>query len=170
MERIQAANNATPTTTTTTTAAATATGSNSTGLTTATMAAAATTGHMMMPHMGLNNISNEFGGSHVTPSYTPENSSTAASSDSFGTPVSDLADYYTIPVSNNPNPDYFQGVNNQVYSECLISPPGYFNPGIEFQEMEPNNNQLLDGGVDASDNLWNVEDIWFLQQQFNSNM
>ncbi|KAJ0092762.1 hypothetical protein Patl1_24816 [Pistacia atlantica] len=133
MERIQAANNAT-TTTTATTAAAAATGSNSTGLTTATVGAAATTGHMMMPHMGLNNISNEFGGSHVTPSYTPENSSTGASSDSFGTPVSDLTDYYTIP------------------------------------EMEPNNNQLLDGGVDASDNLWNVEDIWFLQQQFNSNM
>ncbi|KAJ4721952.1 Myb transcription factor [Melia azedarach] len=130
-------------------------------------------GNAMMP---VNNIEKDFGGcsQNITTNYTPENSSTAASSDSFGTqvsPVSDLTEYYTIPVNNNPNPDYFQPAANQVgFSESsLISPTGYFNPGItDFQAVEPNN-QLMDGG-DASDNLWNVDDIWFLQQQFNNNM
>lgn len=147
MERIQATNNATDRTA----AAAATTGSNSTGPnTTTTMAAAAATAGI-----GHNNI---------TPSYTPDNSSTAATSESFGTPISDLADYYAFPASDNPNLEYY-------YSESFFSPSAYFNPGIEFQEMEPTDYQLLDNGeVDPVDNFWNVKDIWSLQQQFNSNM
>lgn len=105
--------------------------------------------------------------------YTPENSSTGASSDSFGTQVSsvsDLAEYYAIPVNNNTNPDYFQSHVGFAESS-LISPTGYFNPGIDFQSAFEANNQMMDGG-DASDNLWNmnVDELWSLQQQFNTNM
>nr|URY18837.1 MYB protein [Zanthoxylum bungeanum] len=106
--------------------------------------------------------------------YTPENSSTGASSDSFGThvsPISNLADYYSIPVNNIPNPDYFPSQVGFTESS-LISPTGYFNPGIDFQAALDANNQLIDGG-DASDNFWNiinVDDLWSLQQPFNTNM
>ena len=128
------------------------------------------TGNLVMPH-GV--IGNDFGVSHVTPSYTPENSSTAASSDSFAaqvSPVSDLTtDYYYIPVNHNPNPDYFQA-DQGGYSESMISPAGYFNQGLDFQAMEHNSNQWLMESGDTSDNLWNPEDIWFLQQQMNYNM
>nr|UWU45086.1 MYB transcription factor 2 [Dimocarpus longan] len=158
VERIQAAN-----------AATTEATAVSGGFTTAT---ASTTNMVNMPSMA--NIGyNDFNASQVTSSYTPENSSTAASSDSFGTqvsPVSDLTDYYNIPVNNNnPNPDYFQSGQLGNYSETsLISttPAAYFNPGMNLQALE-SNNQLMDYG-DASDNLWNVEDIWFWQQQFNN--
>lgn len=111
------------------------------------------------------------------PSYTNdlENSiSTAASSDSFGaqvSPVSDLTDNYNnFPAHYSTNPDYFQG--GQVgYTDSLISPCGYYNNshGIDFQAMEQNNQWLVDGG-DVSDNLWNVEDILFPQQQFTNNI
>lgn len=126
------------------------------------------TGPMVLPH-GVH-IGHDFRGAHVTPSYnTPENSSTAGSSDSFGaqvSPVSDLTDYYNIPVNNNPSHEYFQA--GQVgYQDSLTSPSGYFNNGLDFQAMEQNN-QWLDGG-DTSDNLWNVDDMWFLQQQLNNN-
>ncbi|KAG5237142.1 hypothetical protein OIU78_005099 [Salix suchowensis] len=125
------------------------------------------TGNLVIPH-GV--IDDDIRVSHVTPSYTPENSSTAASSDSFAaqvSPVSDLTtDYYHMPVNHNPNPDYFQA--GQVgFSESMISPAGYFNQGLDFQAMEHNNNQWVVESGDASDNLWNPEDIWFLQQQMN---
>ncbi|KAJ6982485.1 hypothetical protein D5086_020220 [Populus alba] len=124
------------------------------------------TGNLVMPH-GV--IGNDFGVSHVTPSYTPENSSTAASSDSFATqvsPVSDLTtDYYHIPVNHNPNPDYLFQAGQGGYSESMISPAGYFNQGLDFQAMEHNSNQWLMESGDTSDNLWSPEDIWFLQQQ-----
>ncbi|KAM0962491.1 hypothetical protein ACFX13_022036 [Malus domestica] len=123
--------------------------------------------------------------SQLTPSYnTPENSSTAASSDSFGTqvsPVSDLTDYYTpttaaaISVNNNPTPDnsYFVQDNHQVgnydnYSGSL----GNQGLGLEhFQTMDEQNNNYQWGtveGGDISDNWWNVEDMWFLQQHLSS--
>lgn len=118
----------------------------------------------------------EFGGAQVNTSYTPENSSTGASSDSFGaqvSPASDLTDYYSnYPVNsnynnnnNNANQHYYQ-VNQGTYCDSLTSPSGYFNPGLEFQAVEQNS-QLFDAG-DISDNLWNVEDMWFLQQQLSS--
>ncbi|KAL5541463.1 hypothetical protein UlMin_009173 [Ulmus minor] len=115
-------------------------------------------GQMVLPQ---NVIGNEF-------SYTPENSSSAAS------PVSEFTEYYsTIPVinNNNPNPNYFQASQISGYPE-MTSPAaaagGYnLGQGLNFQTataaMEQNN-QWLDGG-DTSDNFWNVEDIWFWQQQ-----
>lgn len=131
---------------------------------------------------------NDLAGSYTT----PDNSSTAASSDSFGTqvsPVSELTDYYsTMSVNNNDVPssqatlDYFQATNphHQVgYQDSMTSPSGYsFNQGglnsHSFQAAsapEQNNNGQwgMDGG-DFSDNLWNVEesDMWFLQQQLGN--
>lgn len=176
IERIQAAN---ATATSSSTAAA-----NSSALTTTSnnidLISTGQMAQMVIPPMGNgNNIgNNEFrngGGQHDY--YTPENSiSTAASSDSFGmqvSPVSDLTDFYNIPVSNNPNPDYsnFQASGGQVinnFSQPLISPTSYYNPGLAFQPMDQSN-QILDGGDASTDNLWNVEDIWFLEQQFNNN-
>ncbi|KAL3727848.1 hypothetical protein ACJRO7_032574 [Eucalyptus globulus] len=113
---------------------------------------------------------------NVAPSYsTPENSCTTASSDSFGaqvSPVSDLTDlteYYPIPAGDNPNPDYYQPNNNGqgCYQESsLTSPCAYFNNyGMDFQAcMDQNNNQWLDDGG-TSDNLWNLADDWYSQQQ-----
>ncbi|KAI9389859.1 hypothetical protein POPTR_008G101400v4 [Populus trichocarpa] len=161
-------------------AAAAATATNTSSTSTATVSAPATnqhsisnrdvgTGNLVMAPHGING--NDFGVSHVTQSYTPENSSTAASSDSFATqvsPVSDLTtDYYNIPVNRNTNPDYFQA--GQVgYSESMISPPGFFNHGLDFQAMEHSSNQWPMDSGDTSDNMWNLEDIWFLQQQLNN--
>ena len=160
--------------------AAAATATNTSSTSTATVSAPATnqhsisnrdvgTGNLVMAPHGING--NDFGVSHVTQSYTPENSSTAASSDSFATqvsPVSDLTtDYYNIPVNRNTNPDYFQA--GQVgYSESMISPPGFFNHGLDFQAMEHSSNQWPMDSGDTSDNMWNLEDIWFLQQQLNN--
>ncbi|XP_040990925.1 transcription factor MYB108 [Juglans microcarpa x Juglans regia] len=132
-------------------------------------------GQMVLPPAGFNNIGQrDFGGTaQITPSYTPENSSTgASSSDSYGapqiiSPVSDLTDYYNIPVSNNPSQDYFPvGYPD---GQSLTSPCGnYFNTGLmDLQAMEQSN-QWLEGAPDTSDNLWNVEDMWFLQQQLNN--
>ncbi|KAH1046228.1 hypothetical protein J1N35_037012 [Gossypium stocksii] len=92
--------------------------------------------------------------------YTLENSSTtAASSDSFGTqvsPVSDFADYYSnISINHNPNPNCFEAGN-------------YYNNGLDFQCLEQNNPWL--DTVDGSDNIFDAEDLYFLQQQFNFNM
>ncbi|EEF43142.1 conserved hypothetical protein [Ricinus communis] len=172
IERIQAANN--------TTTAAAATTTTSTAAPTTTTTAEAPNHHLMATdEMGSGQwaamagggmIRNDFGVAHVTPSYTtPETSSTAASSDSFGTqvsPVSDMTnnnDHYSISVNHNANPDtnYFQ--SGQVcYSESMISPSGYFNQGLDFQAMEQNNiNQLWADGGDTTDNLWSVDDIWF---------
>ncbi|XAR56960.1 hypothetical protein NMG60_11024938 [Bertholletia excelsa] len=104
----------------------------------------------------------------VNPSFTSENSSTAASSDSFGaqvSPASDLTDYYNnYPVNHQNNQDYYQ-TNQVCYADSLTSPSGYFNQGLDFQAMEQSN-QWLEAG-DTSENLWNYEDIWFLQQQLN---
>ncbi|GKV29504.1 hypothetical protein SLEP1_g38430 [Rubroshorea leprosula] len=112
-------------------------------------------------------VPQDFGGAQVNPSYTPENSSTAASSESFGphvSPVSDLTDYYySIPANNNPNPDYYQP--GQVgFSDSLISPSSFYNNGSNFQSMEQSSWLDVAAG-DASDNLWNADDLWYLQQQ-----
>ncbi|KAJ8573967.1 hypothetical protein K7X08_010478 [Anisodus acutangulus] len=112
------------------------------------------------------------------------NSSTATSSEnSFGTqvsPVSDLTDCcYNYPqVSSNVNQqDCFQ-VNHQSSTqigESLTSPTGYFHhaTALELQaaamdHQQNTSTQWMDGG-NFSDNLWNIEDMWFLQQQLNNN-
>ncbi|KAL2338913.1 hypothetical protein Fmac_013359 [Flemingia macrophylla] len=118
----------------------------------------------------------DFVGSHVTKSYTPENSNTAASSsDSFGTQVStisDITDYYGVPFSGNNNnncADYYQP--SQVgYKDCITSPSGLFPQELDFQSLEPNNPWNMQSG-DSSDNFWNVENMLFLEQQLmNDNM
>ncbi|KAL0288080.1 UNVERIFIED_CONTAM: Transcription factor [Sesamum calycinum] len=130
-------------------------------------------------NMGHNQIllpqpNNIGGGVHT---YTPENSSAAASSESFGTPVSDLTECYNnypaVHNNNNQgnNQDYYPGNQQQqqqqlCYGDQSLNSPtaGYnFNQGLDFMEQ---NSEWMDGG-DASDSLWNVDDMWFLQQQFN---
>ncbi|KAK4483321.1 hypothetical protein RD792_010507 [Penstemon davidsonii] len=111
----------------------------------------------------------------VVQTYTPENSSAAASSDSFGTQVSDLTECYNNYAvvnqgnnndNNNNNQDYYPA--NYV-DQSLISPTGYLiNQGLDL--MEQNSQSWMDGGLDVSENLWNVDDMWFLQQQFNNNV
>ncbi|XP_039001201.1 transcription factor MYB108-like [Hibiscus syriacus] len=105
------------------------------------------------------------GGTQVNSSnYTVENSSTTtASSDSFATQaslVSDFSDYYS---SNNIS------INNS-NPNCVEEFSGnFYNYGIDFQSLEQSNNPWLDT-IDASDNLFNAEEFYFLQQQFNFNM
>lgn len=136
-------------------------------------------GNMMLAPTIMSN-NNNFGGSHVTQSYTtPENSSNGtASSDSFGTqvsPVSDLThqDYYNnVPVgtgSNNnvPNPDYYYQQAHQLgFSDCITSPSGMF-PTQEmemdyFNSMDPNTPWIQSG--DTTDNFWNVDNMLLFQQ------
>ncbi|GFQ02235.1 transcription factor myb108 [Phtheirospermum japonicum] len=106
------------------------------------------------------------------------NSSAAASSDSF---VSDVTDCYNnYPALNNNNQgivnhDYYYNNNNnnnqlsnygdQYNHQSLTSPTGYFNQGLDFADQS---SQWMDGG-DVSDSLWNHDDVWFLQHQFNNN-
>ncbi|KAG2721250.1 hypothetical protein I3843_02G059300 [Carya illinoinensis] len=167
VERIQAAAAAT----TTTAPATTQNGTSSAGSTTSTI----TTNthhhdHNLGVHKGQMALPPDFGVAKTTPSCTPENSSTAASSESYGTDqisqVSKFKDYYVnIPVNNNPSQDYFPIAGFQ--GQSLTSPAGnYFNTALDLQAMEQNN-QWLEGG-DTSDNLWNVEDTWFFHQQLHN--
>ncbi|RDY14847.1 Transcription factor MYB2, partial [Mucuna pruriens] len=134
-------------------------------------------GNMMLSPAIMNN--NNFGGSKISHSYTPENSSTGASSDSFGTqvsPVSDLTqDYYNnVPVgnnNNNPNPDYYQQAHDQQLSflDCITSPSGLFPQEMDFQSMEPNTPWIQSNVGDTSNGFWNVENM-LLFQQLSDNM
>ncbi|CAA0824109.1 myb domain protein 112 [Striga hermonthica] len=118
-------------------------------------------------------------------SCTPEISSAAASSDSFGTPASDMTECYNnYPINqendknNNRyicnNQDYYPvvggvgvGAGDVCYQSSLSSPAGYFDQGtLDFVEQ---NSQWMDGG-DASESFWNVDDTWFLESQFNANV
>ncbi|CAJ1963102.1 unnamed protein product [Sphenostylis stenocarpa] len=128
-------------------------------------------GNMMLSPAIMNN---NFGGSR---SYTPENSSTGASSDSFGTqvsPVSELTqDYYNNVTAgnnnNNPNPDYYQQAHDQLsFLDCITSPSGLFSQQLDFQSMEPNTPWIPTNG-DTSNGFWNVENM-FLFQQLTDNM
>lgn len=130
-------------------------------------------GEMMLSPAIMNS---NFGGSQ---SYTPENSSTGASSDSFGTqvsPVSELAqDYYNnVTVSNsnsnnNPNPDYYQQAQDQLsFLDCITSPSGLFSQQLDFHSMEQNTPWIQSNG-DASNGFWNVENM-LLFQQLTDNM
>ncbi|MBA0767270.1 hypothetical protein Gotri_016177 [Gossypium trilobum] len=121
---------------------------------------AATTSNASIEQMMLPNLSY----------YTPDNASTAASSDSIGTqvsPISDSIDYYNgVSTNYNPNQDYLQANH-----ESLISPIGSYcnnGDGMDFGLMELNHHWASDG--DGSHNLLNAEDFFFLQHQFNFNM
>ncbi|KAG6428271.1 hypothetical protein SASPL_112522 [Salvia splendens] len=101
------------------------------------------------------------------PGFTRENSSTAASSDSFGTPASDLTDCYNnYPASHGGNQDGYDpaNCNNNQFSygdQSLTSPSGYFNQGLDFA-----GEWAMNGG-DATESSWSADDLWFFQQQFN---
>ncbi|KAF8039327.1 hypothetical protein BT93_B1762 [Corymbia citriodora subsp. variegata] len=127
--------------------------------------------HLVLPD--ISTVNNEFTSVQLVQSYyTPENSSTAASSDSLGTqvsPFSDVGNPYTTSVYVTPNPGYVQA-NQAAYQESsLLSPSSdCFNYGSEFfQAMDQNNQLWLDSG-DFSDILWNAENVLYLQQQLNS--
>ncbi|KAL1334983.1 hypothetical protein HN51_063929 [Arachis hypogaea] len=108
---------------------------------------------------------NDFVGSQITTqSYnTPENSSTAASSDSFGTPISDFNDYYNSNNINNLGDNNFYQASQTLFSH---------EQGMDLQSMmmvESNTPWMQSG--DTSDNFWNVENMLFLEQQLmNDNM
>lgn len=104
------------------------------------------------------NVCSSYGNTLIMPGFAQDNSSTASVS-----PISDLTDCY-YPINQTQNQDFFQRNNliTSEYKETIISPSGYINQGMDFQQK----NQWSDGD-DLSDNLWNVEDIWFLKQQFN---
>ncbi|KAH0730224.1 transcription factor MYB108-like [Solanum tuberosum] len=104
---------------------------------------------------------------------TNSSTATASSENSF---VSDLTDCcYNYPQQQQ---DYFQvnqSISSQLIGESLISPTGYFHHALEFQgaaaadmDHQQNTTQWMDG-ANFSDNLWNIEDMWFLQQQLNNN-
>ncbi|KAL8105498.1 transcription factor JAMYB-like [Apium graveolens] len=90
-------------------------------------------------------------------SLTSESSNTTRSASS-NSPISDLTDY-----CYNYDPNYDQANGTQLgFTECC--PSGYYNQHLSFQEMEQNN-QWMSG--DLAETLWNVEDIWSLQQLLN---
>ncbi|XP_021752445.1 transcription factor MYB108-like [Chenopodium quinoa] len=142
---------------------ATATTSGGSGTTTATGG----------PTMG---YTDNFMHAPVNSNFTPENSGN--SSDSYGTQVSDFGDYYGIPVANQSvNQDYYQGDQvNYGGDNSLTSPNCNYltNQGMDFQGvdnyMEQNSQQQWSsfGLGDTTDNLWNIEDIYVLQQQFSN--
>lgn len=127
--------------------------------------------HLVLPD--ISTMNNEFTSARLMQSYyTPENSSTAASSDSLGTqvsPFSDVADPYSISVYEIPNQGYVQANQAACQESSLFSPSSNsLNYGSEFfQAMDQNNQLWLDGG-DFSNNLWNAENVLYLQQQLNS--
>lgn len=112
-------------------------------------------------------ISNTNNNNNIVPNMNYSSTTTTASSEnSIGTQISDMSDncYTNYPL------------NQGDYGEILISPRGdYFQDGaLDFRTVDiidyNNNNQqnmnqlFLD---DGSDNLWNIEDMLFLQQQLN---
>ncbi|XP_075489136.1 transcription factor MYB78-like [Primulina tabacum] len=99
------------------------------------------------------------GGAHT---YSPGDSSVVASSESYGTPVSDLTECYNNHPVNHGNNQNYKGRDFSNYAEqSLISPTGYnFNQELNMTEES---SQWMNGG-DISDSLWNdIDDVWFLQ-------
>ncbi|PIA60925.1 hypothetical protein AQUCO_00300440v1 [Aquilegia coerulea] len=103
-------------------------------------------------------------GAFINSSFTPENSSTGASSDSM---ASDMRDYYTFQANNN----NYQNTQNahMNYPDSQTNLSGYFNQELAYQgsdqHQQQQNNMWFGGGEDIVENSWNVEDLWFLQQQ-----
>lgn len=151
VERIQAASGSTSAITTTgdsTFAMAMATGStyyNSNNLNDISVASQV----MMMPQANSMIMCDNLEGmvqstTNNSSSFTPENSSTSASSDSFGrsqvSSVSDMTDCYTNSSLNlNPNQDYYFPDQQLGFTDTLISPMGYHNQGLGYQCMEQKN-------------------------------
>ncbi|KAI3423339.1 uncharacterized protein J3R85_011071 [Psidium guajava] len=127
--------------------------------------------HLVLPD--ISTMNNEFTTARLMQSYyTPENSSTAASSDSLGTQVSpypDMPNLYSFSAHEIPNPGYVQA-NQAAYQESSLFSPSSncFNYGSEFSQAMDQANQLWSDGGDFSDNLWNAENVLYLQQQLSS--
>ncbi|XP_009621085.1 transcription factor MYB78 [Nicotiana tabacum] len=114
-----------------------------------------------------NNVDKTNGLNYSSTIFTLENSSTTASSDNSSSDLTDCC--YNFPINQSVNQDYVQvNQSNQVCygDQYLTSPTGYFNPGY-FQALDQQNSHQLMDGEYGSDNSWNIEDVWFLQQQFN---
>ncbi|XP_047331376.1 transcription factor JAMYB-like [Impatiens glandulifera] len=96
---------------------------------------------------------------------------TAASSDSFGsTQVSDLTDihYNNYPVNNDvDNMAAYYYPNNQGEN-----PQSYLNHGLDLQvkDQTNDNKEWFNQIGEASDNFWNVEDIWYQERFEGGNM
>uniref|UniRef100_A0A0V0HXZ0 Putative transcription factor MYB21-like n=1 Tax=Solanum chacoense TaxID=4108 RepID=A0A0V0HXZ0_SOLCH len=112
-----------------------------------------------------NIIINNNNNNNIVPNmnFTQENYSstttTTSSENSIGTQISDMSDncYTNYPL------------NQGDYGEILISPTGgYFQQGDIFNDNNHHQNMsqlFLDDNV--CDNLWNIDDMLFLQQQLN---
>ncbi|KAL3351198.1 hypothetical protein AABB24_019682 [Solanum stoloniferum] len=110
-------------------------------------------------------INNNKNNNNIVPNmiFTQENYSstttTTSSENSIGTQISDMSDncYTNYPL------------NQSDYGEILISPTGgYFQQGDIFNDNNHHQNMsqlFLDDNV--CDNLWNIDDMLFLQQQLN---
>ncbi|KAL9237582.1 hypothetical protein vseg_012112 [Gypsophila vaccaria] len=119
----------------------------------------------------------------VNSNFTPENDNSANSSDSLGTQISDLTDYYGLPNNNNNNNNngFSNDCNNQIINQDY-SQEGYMGYGANNQSLSinSNNGNYINQGImefEATnyemeqnisqnwcmDNLWNVEDNYFLQ-------
>ncbi|XP_068663963.1 MYB-like transcription factor EOBI [Aristolochia californica] len=107
----------------------------------------------------------------VNPNCTSENSSNAASSDSAGpsvqvvSPPSDLTTDYYFQGHNNTDMGGFQSGGPVVCPEALTSPVCFYNPTLDFESSEQSDWFSGDGSENSS---WNVDDIWFWQQQFSN--
>lgn len=97
-------------------------------------------------------------------SFTSESSNTTTPSSN--SPISDFTKCcYNYPPPPVTNPNYDQANGSQLgFTECLISPFAYYDRDLTFQAMEQNNHWM---SGDLADNLWNVEDVWSLQQLLN---
>ncbi|XVE73485.1 hypothetical protein DITRI_Ditri11bG0121600 [Diplodiscus trichospermus] len=106
---------------------------------------------------------NANGSVQVDPSLLPELSGT--SSDSLDTQissVSDLTDCYNPPQSASNYPNNIQ--NGAGLCPGNLAGTGSRDDGVEFEASEEQSNGWLGGG-DSMENVWNEENIWFLQQQ-----
>ncbi|KAL9240767.1 hypothetical protein vseg_014949 [Gypsophila vaccaria] len=100
--------------------------------------------------------------------FTSENSGNSSSTTnaSLGTQISDLTDYYGLQITNqNVNQDYLRD-NHMGYGvdQPLMSPTDYVND--QFQVGNNNMDQITQQPW-CMDNLWNIEDVYYLQKQFN---
>nr|XP_043606634.1 transcription factor MYB108-like [Erigeron canadensis] len=81
-------------------------------------------------------------------------------------PLSDFnADCY-YPSSENQKQDMFrvEPLGDELDGP-LISPSGYFNPEMDYEGTNLEENKQWSGGDDFSVSLWNVEDMLYLEQQ-----
>lgn len=98
------------------------------------------------------------------PNFMPEIS--GASSDSLDaqvSPGSDLTDCYNMHggSSYTDNSEKRSGLCTDNVSELW----GSSKPGMDIQGFEQHNQNGWLGGGDSLENMWNEENIWFLQQQ-----